>query len=352
MSALLHTPRLTLRRFHPADAADLYEYLADPRTYRFEPGEPLDRAQASQRAAEMAASPAFWAVELNAAGKVIGQLYLKQIEPLEHLTCELGYILSPAYQRQGYGAEAAAALVRQALTIGGMHRIVAHCNPENSASWQLLEKLGFRREARHRQDIFFRRDAAGTPLWTNTYVYALLAAEAARLDLEQAGPTLPEHARSSPLPARYVHTNLIAADWQALARFYEEVFGCVRVPPERDLSGPAIEAGTGIPAAHLRGSHLRLPGHGETGPTLEIFTYDPLADRLPTAVNRPGLAHLAFSVPDVAAARAVVLAAGGQRAGEVVTVAVTGDSRVTWCYVTDPEGNVIELQSWAEKRAP
>ena len=44
------------------------------------------------------------AVEMASAGRVIGQLYLKQIEPLEHLTCELGYILSPAHQRQGFGA--------------------------------------------------------------------------------------------------------------------------------------------------------------------------------------------------------------------------------------------------------
>jgi predicted enzyme related to lactoylglutathione lyase len=151
----------------------------------------------------------------------------------------------------------------------------------------------------------------------------------------------------SMLYARYVHTNLIAADWQALARFYETVFGCVRVPPERDLAGPAMEAGTGLPAAHLRGVHLRLPGYGETGPTLEIFTYDRLAERPATAVNRPGFGHLAFSVADVAAARVAVLIAGGRPVGEVVTVTVAGGGRVTWCYVTDPEGNVIELQSWA-----
>jgi predicted enzyme related to lactoylglutathione lyase len=144
--------------------------------------------------------------------------------------------------------------------------------------------------------------------------------------------------------ARYVHTNLIARDWQALARFYEAVFGCVRVPPERDLSGPAMEAGTGLPAAHLRGVHLRLPGHGDAGPTLEVFTYDRLEERLATAVNRPGFGHLAFGVADVAAAQAAVLAAGGGSVGEVVTVAVVGGSRITWCYVTDPEGNVIELQ--------
>ena len=176
-----NTPRLALRRFRPGDADDLYEYLSDPRVYRFEPGEPLDRGQASQRAAEMAASPHFWAVELRSAGKVIGQIYLKQIEPAEQLTCELGYILGPAYQRQGYGTEAAAALVRQALTVDGMHRVVAHCNPENTASWKLLEKIGFRREGLLRQNSFFRRDAAGAPLWIDTCVYALLAAEVTRL---------------------------------------------------------------------------------------------------------------------------------------------------------------------------
>jgi predicted enzyme related to lactoylglutathione lyase len=148
------------------------------------------------------------------------------------------------------------------------------------------------------------------------------------------------------LDARYVHTNLIARDWRALARFYETIFGCVRVPPERDLAGPLMEAGTGIPGVHLRGMHLRLPGYGDAGPTLEIFTYDRLEERPATAVNRPGFGHLAFSVADVAAARAAVLAAGGRPVGETVTFEVAGSGRITWCYVTDPEGNVIELQSW------
>jgi hypothetical protein len=40
------------------------------------------------------------------------------------------------------------------------------------------------------------------------------------------------------MKARYKYTNLIARDWQRLAQFYEDVFGCVRVPPERHLSGP------------------------------------------------------------------------------------------------------------------
>jgi len=147
--------------------------------------------------------------------------------------------------------------------------------------------------------------------------------------------------------ATYVHTNLIARDWRALAAFYHSVFGCVVVPPERDYSGPALEAGTGIPGSTLRGVHLRLPGHGSEGPTLEVFHYSRLAEGPAPAVNRPGFGHIAFAVPSVPDARAEVLAAGGGPVGEVVTLTTSAGTRVTWCYMTDPEGNIIELQSWA-----
>ena len=146
--------------------------------------------------------------------------------------------------------------------------------------------------------------------------------------------------------ARYAHTNLIARDWRALARFYGDVFGCTVVPPERDYAGAALEAGTGVRGATLRGVHLRLPGHGEQGPTLEIYSYGAMTDPGARAVNRPGLAHLAFEVVDVAAARAEVLARGGSAIGELVALATATGAKVTWCYVADPEGNAIELQSW------
>jgi catechol 2,3-dioxygenase-like lactoylglutathione lyase family enzyme len=146
---------------------------------------------------------------------------------------------------------------------------------------------------------------------------------------------------------RYVHTNLVARDWKALAAFYERVFGCTRVPPERHFMGPTVEAGTGVPGARLDGVHLRLPGLGSNGPTLEIFTYSPQFEGVPPAVNRPGYGHLAFQVADVAEARDEVLREAGRAVGEVVTLATADGRQVTWCYVTDPEGNVLELQSWS-----
>jgi catechol 2,3-dioxygenase-like lactoylglutathione lyase family enzyme len=145
--------------------------------------------------------------------------------------------------------------------------------------------------------------------------------------------------------ARYGHTNLVARDWQTLSRFYQDLFGCVPVPPVRDFKGPDLERGTGIPGAQLRGEHLRLPGHGADGPTLEIFNYNILEPAQESAVNRPGFGHIAFVVDDVAAARQAVLTAGGRSVGEVVTLTNALGKRLTWVYVTDPEGNILELQS-------
>ncbi len=146
--------------------------------------------------------------------------------------------------------------------------------------------------------------------------------------------------------ARYVHTNLIARDWHAVAGFYQRVFGCRIVPPERDYRGPALDAGTGLAGAHLTGVHLQLPGYAEDGPTLEIYSYDELLERPPAGVNRPGFGHVAFEVDNVPEARSEVLAQGGRAVGEVVSLTTSAGGRVTWCYVTDPEGNMIELQKW------
>ncbi len=147
------------------------------------------------------------------------------------------------------------------------------------------------------------------------------------------------------MPIRYVHTNVVARDWRRLAEFYRSVFGCEQVGHERDLSGPGIDAGLGVAGGRIRGVHLRLPGYGADGPTLEIFHYEPAIDGSTPSPRRPGWGHLAFQVDDVEAMRSAVLAAGGGAVGEVVTVR-SGTSDVSWCYVTDPEGNAIELQRW------
>jgi len=145
---------------------------------------------------------------------------------------------------------------------------------------------------------------------------------------------------------RYSHTNLIANDWKRLQEFYVQVLGCQPVGTERDNHGPAFEALTGFVAGRVKGRHLRLPGHGERGPTLEIFEYSRNDPTLPPSLFRPGFAHVAFEVPDVPAKRQEILQWGGRDVGELVTIDIAGAGRLTLVYMTDPEGNIVELQRW------
>ncbi|MHC4168369.1 MAG: VOC family protein [Planctomycetota bacterium] len=147
--------------------------------------------------------------------------------------------------------------------------------------------------------------------------------------------------------AKYRHTNIVAEDWRKLADFYEHVLGCKPVPPERASSAEWVERSTGVPGGAIAGIHLRLPGFGDDGPTLEIFQYNNAQERPETAINRPGFAHMAFGVDDVEAARKEILAAGGGCVGDVVTAEITNAGTITFVYLTDPEGNIIELQKWA-----
>jgi catechol 2,3-dioxygenase-like lactoylglutathione lyase family enzyme len=148
------------------------------------------------------------------------------------------------------------------------------------------------------------------------------------------------------MKAKYKHTNIVARDWRRLARFYCDVLGCALVPPERDLSGDWLSKGTGVHNARFAGAHLRLPGHGDNGPTLEIYEYSKNEPRSATAANREGIMHLAFEVASVEEATSQVLKHGGSKVGEVVSAPVSGVGLLTFVYVADPEGNIIELQSW------
>lgn len=152
------------------------------------------------------------------------------------------------------------------------------------------------------------------------------------------------------IDGRFGHVSLVARNWRELAGFYTRVFGCVVVPPEWDYGGPDLERGTGVRGAALRGAHLRLPGYDDAGPTLEIYEYTTALDGPAPAVNRPGFGHIAFQVADVDAARGIVLREGGRAVGDVVTLRTADGRRVTWTYVTDPEGNILELQAWSPSR--
>ncbi len=142
------------------------------------------------------------------------------------------------------------------------------------------------------------------------------------------------------------HTNIVAEDWKVLASFYKNVFLCVEVPPQRNLSGKWLEDGTGVANAHLEGIHLRLPGFGDKGPTLEIYSYITMEEKPSPVANRKGFGHIAFTVDDVAVIVEQVLAHHGKLLGKITQYNVPGVGLLTFVYCQDPEGNIIEIQNW------
>jgi predicted enzyme related to lactoylglutathione lyase len=152
--------------------------------------------------------------------------------------------------------------------------------------------------------------------------------------------------QSMAIKARFVHTNLTCRDWKSLVRFYCNVFGCVLQGPDKDYSGEWLDRVTALRDAHLRGIHLLLPGYGERGPTLEIFSYDTTLGGSSPKPDEPGFGHIAFSVDDVDQALASVVEAGGSAVGEIAMNDVEGVGTLRVVYARDPEGNIVELQKW------
>jgi [ribosomal protein S5]-alanine N-acetyltransferase len=170
----LVSERLLIRYFRPDDWQDLVEYLSDPEVVRFEPYDVYSEEQAQQEAIRRAGDKAFYAVCLIGTGKMIGNLYLAKGD---FDTWELGYVFNRRYQGQGYATESARILISHAFANFGARRIVAYCSKTNENSHKLLERLGMRREGLFLQNVSFKTDAQGEPIWFDSYAYAVLATE-------------------------------------------------------------------------------------------------------------------------------------------------------------------------------
>ncbi len=145
---------------------------------------------------------------------------------------------------------------------------------------------------------------------------------------------------------KYAHTNIAAQNWKTLSDFYVRVFHCTLKPPQRELSGAWLDRATGLSNAQLVGVHLLLPGHGENGPTLEIFSYRCMQENEPLMANYVGFTHIAFEVDDVEKVFADAMQNGATELGKITEKRIEGVGRLKFVYFRDPEGNIVEIQSW------
>lgn len=164
------TERLIIRNYEEKDLNDLYEYLSDEEVVRFEPYTAMNLDDVRKNLEWRISSDEIFALELKENGKMIGNIFLGK---RECETLELGYVLNRNFWDNGYAFEACSAMCGNVFS-KGIHRLEANCDPNNAASWKLLERLGFAREGHLRKDIYFRKDKNGNPIWKDTFIYSKL----------------------------------------------------------------------------------------------------------------------------------------------------------------------------------
>jgi RimJ/RimL family protein N-acetyltransferase len=172
------TERLRLRPFRPDDLPAFVAYRSDPDVARYQSWDTTysmadaERFLASQRDAELG-TPGAW-VQLaavdRASGTLCGDCAVRVLAD-QPATAEVGVTLAPAHQGSGLAAEALAGVIGELFERHGLHRVYAESDDRNVAVHRLLERLGFRCEARLVEADWFKGE------WSTLRVFALLRRE-------------------------------------------------------------------------------------------------------------------------------------------------------------------------------
>lgn len=174
----IRTERLLLRPIAATDAVAMHVYKSDPDAVRYVPYAPLELADVEQRIATTWARTRFTeegdavslAVEERETGALVGDVVLFWRSETDR-SGEVGYIFDPRAGGRGYATEAVDALLALGFDGLGLHRIVARIDERNTSSARVVERLGFRHEARLVESEWFKSE------WTTLLVYALLEHE-------------------------------------------------------------------------------------------------------------------------------------------------------------------------------
>ncbi|MDT7843095.1 VOC family protein [Streptomyces justiciae] len=128
---------------------------------------------------------------------------------------------------------------------------------------------------------------------------------------------------------RLDHVGVNVRDLDAQTAWYRAAFG-LRTVFEFHLEGPGLR---GVVLEHPHGWRLELLARPGSTPGLKAP--DPI-----TAARTEGYGHFAVTTPELDPVHAALVAHG---AGEAVAPGPSPEPGVRMAWVTDPEGNLIEL---------
>jgi RimJ/RimL family protein N-acetyltransferase len=173
---ILATKRLRLRPFRGSDVQAMHALYRDADNLRYwntPPSPSLDATRRMMRwhVAYRPGNYVIWAVEESKSGKVIGMINYHH-RNLREKRVDVGWLILPQHQGNGYMTEAGRALMRHLFDDLGVHKVEALILPANKPSAALAKRLGFRLEGGPIRD---RWSVAGK--WHSVMLYGLIAGE-------------------------------------------------------------------------------------------------------------------------------------------------------------------------------
>ena len=193
---------LTIRPFHPGDAADQYEIVSHPAVARMllqlpslELSETLAWAERQQ--------PGRHRLVADAGGKVVGAGSLTQAQnPRLAHSGRLGMMVHPDYWHQGIGRRLLEAMLDLADNWLNLRRVQLEVFTENATAIHLYQNFGFATEGTRRQVAF------GDGRWLDDLVMARLRDEVEAVP----APPMQQLSQSASRPAAPVNVRPIHAD--------------------------------------------------------------------------------------------------------------------------------------------
>ena len=170
----VQTPRLNLRPFAAADAADLLAYLSNSIPSCFAGDKITSMDEALAKIAKRQKEGDYIAVSLRESDHVIGEIFFHKEEPD---TYSVGWNFNQQFHGKGYASESAQAFIDYLFDKADARRVYAYVEMDNVASQKLCERLGMRKEGHFVEFISFIKNADGTPKYEDTLQYAILKKE-------------------------------------------------------------------------------------------------------------------------------------------------------------------------------
>ncbi len=168
---LLETERLVLREITEADYEAVHGYATDPEVIRYVPWGPNSEqdthdflARTMIAAAEEPRLEYVFGVELKEEPGLLGSVGL-YVRPEDTDQAMLGYVFRREAWGRGIATEASRAIVAMAFDVLGLRRVWASCDPDNTGSRRVLEKVGMKIEGLLRGDLVIRGDVRDNLVW-------------------------------------------------------------------------------------------------------------------------------------------------------------------------------------------